>query len=29
MLDKAEKELGTDIAQWLEHPRPHSQLGDK
>jgi hypothetical protein len=29
MLDKAEKELGSDIAQWLEHPRPHSQLGDK
>jgi len=29
MLDKAEKELGTDIAQWLEHPRPHSRLGDK
>ena len=28
MLDKAEKELGSDIAQWLEHPRPHSHLGD-
>ena len=25
MLDKAEKELGSDIGQWLEHPRPHSQ----
>ena len=29
MLEKAEKELGSDIGQWLEHPRPHSQLGDK
>lgn len=29
MLDKAEKELGSDIGQWLEHPRPHSQLGDQ
>jgi len=29
MLDKAQKELGTDIGQWLEHPRPHSHLGDK
>jgi hypothetical protein len=29
MLDKAEKELGSDIARWLENPRPRSHLGDK
>jgi hypothetical protein len=26
-LDKAEKDLGTDIGQWLEHPKPNDRLG--
>jgi hypothetical protein len=29
MLQKTEKELGADIGQWLENPRPRSHLGDK
>jgi len=28
-LEKAEKELGSDIGVWLTNPRPHSRLGDK
>jgi hypothetical protein len=28
-LEKAEKELGADIGEWLAHPKPHSRLGDK
>jgi len=26
-LDKAEKDLGTDIGRWLEHPKPNARLG--
>jgi hypothetical protein len=28
-LEKAEKELGADIALWLENPRPRAHLGDQ
>ena len=28
-LQKSEKELGSDIGEWLQHPRPHARLGDK
>jgi hypothetical protein len=28
-LQKTEKELGSDIGQWLQNPRPGSRLGDK
>jgi len=28
-LEKAEKELGSDIGVWLTNPRPHARLGDK
>ena len=27
-LEKSEKELGADIAQWLANPRPRAHLGD-
>ena len=27
-LQKAEKELGADIGNWLISPRPHARLGD-
>jgi hypothetical protein len=27
-LEKVEKDLGADIGVWLQHPRPHSRLGD-
>jgi hypothetical protein len=27
-LQKAEKDLGNDIGNWLMSPRPHSRLGD-
>jgi len=27
ILEKAEKQLGTDIARWLERPHPHDRLG--
>jgi hypothetical protein len=27
-LEKVEKDLGAEIGAWLEHPRPHSHLGD-
>jgi hypothetical protein len=26
-LDTAEKDLGTDIGRWLEHPKPNDRLG--
>jgi len=28
MLQKTENELGNQIGTWLEHPRPHTFLGD-
>jgi hypothetical protein len=28
-LQKTEKDLGADIGQWLENPKPRSHLGDK
>jgi hypothetical protein len=28
-LDKAEKDLGTDIGRWLEHPTPGARLGGR
>jgi hypothetical protein len=28
-LEKAEKELGSDIALWLDNPLPRAHLGDK
>lgn len=28
-LQKTEKDLGADIGQWLENPRPRAHLGDK
>jgi hypothetical protein len=27
-LEKVEKDLGADIGVWLQHPLPHSRLGD-
>ena len=27
-LEKVEKDMGAEIGAWLEHPRPHSHLGD-
>lgn len=28
MLQKTEKELGAEIGQWLEHPRPHTHFSN-